>query len=222
MEMSKEELAETAGEFEVEFPNRLTGAARKRVVAAILEAQDGGDEDEDEDEDEDGDEEYDEDALKEMSLTDLKAVATDEFELDIPKGKAAIVKKKLVAAILEAQEEAEDEDEDEDGEDEDDDGYDDLTKTELAKEVRSRGGKVKQGMTQAAMVKWLRENDAEDEDEDEDEDDEGGEDMDPDSMDLDEVKAALRERGISTRGSLKVLRQKLTKSLESDDDGDPF
>jgi hypothetical protein len=216
MAASKDELAEAAGEFEVEFPARLTAAARKRVVAAILEAQGGDEEDEDEDEDED-DEQYSEEDLTELTLADLKTVATDEFELEVPKGKPAIVKKKLVAAILEAQEEAGDEDEDED---EEDDGYDDMTKTQLAAKVRSRGGKVKKGMTQEAMVEWLREQDAEGEEDEEDEDED--EELDPDSMSGEEVKAALAERGISAKGSLKVLRAKLTKALEADDDGDPF
>jgi hypothetical protein len=214
MAASKDELAEAAGEFEVEFPTRLTAAARKRVVAAILEAQ-GGD---GEDEDEDDEEQYSEEDLAELSLADLKTVATDEFELEVPKGNITIVKKKLIAAILEAQEGGEDEDEDED--EDDDDGYDDMTKTQLAAEVRSRGGKVKKGMTQESMVKWLREQDAEGEEEDEEEDED--EELDPDSMSGEEVKAALAERGISAKGSLKVLRAKLTKALEADDDGDPF
>jgi hypothetical protein len=211
-------LAEAAAEFEVEFPSRLTAAARKRVVAAILEAQNGDEDEDDEDEDEDDDEEYDEDSLGELTLADLKTIATDEFELDVPKGKAAVVKKKLIAAILEAQEEAGDEDDEDEG-DEDDDGYDDMTKTQLAKEVRSRNGKVRKGMSEDAMKEWLRENDAESEDEDEEDDDE---EMDPDTMDIADVKVALKERGIGTKGSEKVLRSKLAKSLESDDDGDPF
>lgn len=211
LELGKDELAEAAAEFEVEMPGRLTAAAKKRVVAAILEAQNGDEDDEDEEGDE---EEYTEDDLNELTLADLKTVATDEFELDVPKGKAAVVKKKLVAAILEAQEEAGDEDEDE--EDEDDDGYDDMTKTQLAKEVRSRNGKVKKGMTEDDMKEWLREQDGEGDDDDEDEE------LDPEEMDLDEIKAALRERGITVKGSEKMLRAKLVKALEADDDGDPF
>lgn len=217
-DLPKDELAEVAGEFEVTFPKRLTDAGRKRVVDAILEAQNGDDDDDDEDEDGDEEEGYEESDLKDMTVADLKTIATDEFELEIPKGKPALVKKKLIVAILEAQEE---DDEDEDGEEEEneeDDGYDDMSKTELAKEARSRGIKVRQGMSQEKIVAALRENDGESDDDD---DDDGDEEMDPDSMSLEEVKAALGERGISTKGSIKVLRAKLTKSLEADD-GDPF
>lgn len=217
MEMGKDELAEVAGEFEVEFPNRLTTAARKRVVAAILEAQDG-DEDEDDDDDEDGDEdEYTREDLEAMDAAELKEAA-EEVGADVPSGKlTSAKKKKLIDAILEAQEEADEDDEDGDDDDEDDDGYDDMTKTQLAKECRSRGIKVRKGMSEDAMREALRENDAEDDDDDDDD-----EEMDPDTMDIADVKAALRERGIAVKGSEKVLRNKLTKALDSDDDGDPF
>jgi hypothetical protein len=75
-------------------------------------------------------------------------------------------------------------------------------------------------MTLEQMVEWLRENDAESEEEDEDEDED--DELDPESMSAAEIKTALAERGVKATGSLKVLRAKLTKSLEADADGDPF
>jgi hypothetical protein len=133
--LEKDELKEVAEEYEVEWPKRLTAAGKKKVIAAILEAQ-GGDEDEDE-EGEGDDELWTEEELNELDDDDLVEQA-GEFELDADdyqkttgKGKAKKTKLDrdgLIAAILEAQG-----DEDEDGEEsEDEDDTPDYDEMELA------------------------------------------------------------------------------------------
>jgi hypothetical protein len=91
----------------------------------------------------------------------------------------------------------------------------------LVKEVRSRGLKVKNGASPDDLITMLREADSEDEDDDDDDEDEDEDELDPDSMSVKELKAALQERGLKTAGAEKVLRARLSKALE-EDDGDPF
>ena len=95
--MSVAELKEVCEEFYIEPPK-----GKANIVAAILEAQEEGDEeDEDEEEEEDeeeGDEEViDEDALNAMSLAELKALA-EEMEVEVP---ARTKKDALIELILE-------------------------------------------------------------------------------------------------------------------------
>lgn len=78
LEMDKSDLKEVAGEFELDFPTRLTDTGRKKVVAAILEAQE-----EDEGEEGDGDAEGDAaeepwDGYEEASVKDIKEVLNDD------------------------------------------------------------------------------------------------------------------------------------------------
>jgi len=80
LEMDKDELFEVADEFEVEKPKRLTDAGKKKLVAAILEAQEE-DEGEGDGEDEDGEgEEYEEpwEGYEEASVKDIKEVLNDD------------------------------------------------------------------------------------------------------------------------------------------------
>lgn len=106
MAMSKEDLAEVADEFEVDFPSRLTKAGRAKVVAAILEAIGEDEEDEeDEDEDEDEPEQFTLRQLKAKSLSDLKELAEFYEVSPIPKNKDRLVK-----AVKSAQDEYHDED----------------------------------------------------------------------------------------------------------------
>jgi len=188
------------------------------------EPDDEPDEDEDADEDEGDDEEYTADDLKELDDDDLLEVA-DEFEVKKPKGDLDKKKrKKLIAAILEAQEEQEDEDEDdEDDEEEDEDSYDDMSKSALVKEARSRKLKVKSDMDEDDIREMLREDDAEEEDDDDDTDEEEDDAEDYDEWSVEKLKAELKERGLKTSGSKKVLAARLEKDdEEDDDDGDPF
>lgn len=214
-DMDLDELKEALEEVEGEVAGKKT---KKKLIAAILEAQ-GEDEDEDDgddDDDDDDEEEYSEEDLLAMDTAELKELA-ETNDIEVPGKKT---KKKLVAALLAAQEDGDEDGEDDDDDDDDsEDGYDDMSKTELVKEVRSRGGKVKSSMKTDDLIEWLRENDEEDEDNDDDDDDD---ELDPDEMDAKELKAALKERGLKTGGSEKVLRTRLTKALEEDDDGDPF
>ncbi len=80
-ELSKEDLAAVAGEFEVVFPKRLTEAGRKRTIAAILEAQgeaEGDEEGGDEDEPWEG---YDETAVKDIKAGLTEAVDDEDEPL---------------------------------------------------------------------------------------------------------------------------------------------
>lgn len=119
-EMEKDDLFEVAGEFEIETPKRLTAAGKTKLVAAILEAQGG------EDEDAEGDDELYEEAELEAMDDDEISEVLEEFELDAndyttkkkvgKRMKTVFAKDEAIAAILEAQEEGED---GEDGEEED-------------------------------------------------------------------------------------------------------
>lgn len=222
-ELDNDDLKEAATELEVDVPKRMTAAGKKKLIAAILAAQEDDEDDDDDDSDDDDESEaYDEDDLKAMDKDELKEVA-GELEVTFPKKWSAAAKKKVIALIMEAQE-SEDDDDDDDDDDEAEDGYDDMSKTELVKEARSRKLKVKKGAGADDIVAMLRENDAEDGDDDDDDDDgdDDDESVDPDDLDFGELKTALKERGLSTKGSEKVLRARLVKALEADDDGDPF
>jgi hypothetical protein len=74
MKLPKEELKTVAEEFEVEWPKRVTDAGRKRVVAAILAAQEEADSDDD---DEDGEpwEGYDD-----AKIAEIKKALTEKVE----------------------------------------------------------------------------------------------------------------------------------------------
>lgn len=158
--MSNDELKEAAEEVGVEdIPQRLSAKSKPKLIAAILEAQASEDEDEeDEDEDEDGDEDsYSEEDLAEMSLTELKDVA-EEFEVTVPKGKPALVKKKLISLIIEAQGESEDEDDEDEDEDEDEEqDYESMELSELKALCKER--KLDTKGTKKILVSRLQKDD---------------------------------------------------------------
>lgn len=116
--LSNDELKEVAGEFDdVTVPKRITAAGKTKLIAAILEAQGGDDENGGDDE-----EAYEQEELEAMDEDELKEVL-EEFELDADD---YTTKKKVgkrtkvifdgdaaVEAILEAQGEADSEEEEE-------------------------------------------------------------------------------------------------------------
>jgi hypothetical protein len=195
-------------------------------VGKIMQIMDEPAEDESEDEDED-----DEDTgtdYSEMKLAELRTEAEDR-ELDV---KAILKGRKTAAdkrdALIDALEESDSDEDDEDDEDSEGDEYDDMKKGELVKEARSRGIKIRQGMSQDDIIEALRENDTEedgeepdDEDEDEESDDDDSDDEESyDDWDLDDLKNELKERGLKATGSKALLVKRLEKDDESD--ADPF
>lgn len=212
-EMDNDELKAAAEEVGVDVPKRLTAAGKKKLVAAILETQG---EDDDEDDDNSDDESYDEDMLGEMDADELSEVA-DELGVDMPKGKLVAAKKKrLIAALLEAQDEADGDDDDDDADDGDE--YDEMSKSQLVKEARSRKIKVKSGLDEDDIRELLREDDGDDDaDDDADDDDD---DTDYEEWELDDLKSELKERGLKTTGRKAMLVARLNKDDESGDD--PF
>lgn len=97
-ELSANELKAILEDWEVDVPS---GRGNQRLIDAILEAQEGGDEDEESDEegDDDEDEEISEEALNDMELPELKELAKEyEIPLRGKVTKAGLVKKILAAA----------------------------------------------------------------------------------------------------------------------------
>lgn len=127
------------------------------------EDEDDESEDDDEDDDEDEDEDDDDDAWDEESLADLDndelKEAAEELDVAVPKKLTAASKKKLIAAILEAQEGDDDEDEDEDEDDEDDEevDYSSMELAELKKLCKERELATKG--SKAALIKRLEKSD---------------------------------------------------------------
>jgi hypothetical protein len=200
--------------------------------------------DEDEDEDEGTDEAYTRADLGDLEDDELIEVAA-EFNIDKPAGKMnATKRKKLITAILDAQEEDEgdeDEDEDEDADEEDEDTGEDEEDEEDEDEDEDeeesladldRAGlkafianleldiRVKKSMSDDDIREAIEEAQAdEDEDEDEDEGDEE-EAVDYTAMSIDALKKEAQERGLSTKGSKKILASRLAKDDEDEDN--PF
>lgn len=117
-----------------------------------LDEEEEDDEDEEDEEDEEGEDEDEEseylteEGLMELTLAEVKAIATDDFEIDpLPKGKS-----KIVAAILEAQG---------DFDDEDSEDYGDWSVSDLKSELDDRELSTKG--KKADLVKRLKDDDAE-------------------------------------------------------------
>jgi hypothetical protein len=152
-ELSKAELFEVAEEYELDTPNKLTTAAKKRLVAAIIEAQ-GGEGEEEEDDEEDDEDEVD---LSEMDRSELKSFIK-ENELEVK-----VTKKMTDDAIREAIEEAmgeEEEEEDEDEDDEEGDNYDELALKDLKEECENR--ELDSKGTKKLLIARLRKDDQSD------------------------------------------------------------
>lgn len=185
--------------------------------------------------DDDEDEPYTEEDLEALDKSDLKEAA-EEFDVEFPTRLTAKGKAKVIAAILEAQEEGDEED-DEDDEDEDTDGpesredlddYDEddlkalieedddleieLTKT---KTVRGKKKKVKRDLDEVRdeIAEALGLDGSDDEDEDEDDDEET---PDYNDWELSDLKKECKKRELSSTGPRKAL----VKRLEKDDE--PF
>lgn len=148
--LEKAELKEVAGEFEVDWPKRLTDAGKAKVIAAILEAQGEAEEEEGE---EGEDDLWTEEELTELTDVELKGVAFGDPEDDDDEGFGLdesdyVTKKKnpktkkmvtkfdrdaCIAAILEAQEggEEEGEEEGEGGEEEEAVDYNEMEVADL-------------------------------------------------------------------------------------------
>lgn len=185
-------------------------------------------------------EDYTEDDLNEMEDDELKEAA-GEYGVKAPTGTLTSLKrKKLIAAILESMEESEDEDEDED-EEEDADVEDDASEDEEDEdEDESDEDEADEldGLSRAELKQYIKDNELEvrvtksmedddirdaiveaqgTEDEEEDEDEEP---VDYNSWSIDALKKEAQERGLSTKGSKKILAGRLGKDDEDEDN--PF
>ena len=211
-----------------------------KLLALAAGAKSAPEDDDDDDEDEDEVTEYTQDDLAGMDADELEEVA-DELEVEMPAGKlTAVKKKKLIAALLEAQEEQAEDDDDDDEEDEDEDDADadadeddddeddddddedeDLEDTLNALDRKGLKAYIKENdleikVTTKMDEDAIREAIAEAVGGDEDDDDEP---VDYTVMSMDALKKEAQERGISTKGSKKVLAGRLAKD---DEDDNPF
>jgi len=182
--MDDDELVEAADEFGIAKPaGKMTPVKRKRLVTAILEAQEEEDEDEDEQDDEDIEDEEDEEQ--------------DEDEEDD-----------------EEDEDEEDDEEEDDTEDEEDleDELNALDRAGLKAYIRDRelDITVRKSMEDDDIREAITEAVGSDEEEA----------VDYNSWSMDALKKEAQERGLSTKGSKKILAGRLSKDDEDDDN--PF
>lgn len=196
-------------------------------------------------EDEADDDLYTEYDLNELDESELLEVA-EEFGIARPAGKMTPVKiKKLINAILAEQEAGEEEDEEEDEEeaeeepedeaedeedeeeDEEEDDLTELSRTELKAYIKENelDVTVKKSMTDDDIRTAIEEamggeEDEEDEEEEDEEEDEDEEPTDYNSWSIDALKKEAQERGLSTKGSKKILAGRLGK--DDEDEENPF
>ena len=177
------------------------------------------DEDEDEDlpEDEDGDEEEtdgDAEDYSEWEVDDLKA-ELEERELDVPTGRGAALKKKLIAA-LEEDDASGDEDEEEEEEDEDEDELPDFASLSLAelKKLAADAGLEVKG-PKSKYVAALEEHHSDGGDEDAEPED------DYDEWTAEELIGEAKERELELPKGRKD-KAKLIAMLREDDSTEPF
>ena len=109
-------------------------------------------------------------------------------------------------------EDEEDDDEDEDEDEEDEVDYDSLSLKELKALAKEKGIKVDKKAKKDDIIALLQEEDDEDDDEDDEEDDT----PDYESMNLKELKALCKERGIKV--TKKDNKESLIEKLEEDDE----
>jgi hypothetical protein len=225
------------------MPNGKADGAKAKAKAAPVQAVEDDDED-----------------IEEYTAEDLAAMdddelieAADEFEIKKPAGKMnPVKKKKLIRAILEAQEEQDDEDGEQEPEDdnidadadeasdevEDDEEEDDTTDDEEEDDTTDdedledtlgaldrKGLKeyIKEHDLDITVKKSMEDDDireaiteALDAGSDEDE----SEQVDYTAWSMDALKKEAQERGLSTKGSKKILAGRLSKDDEDDDN--PF
>lgn len=201
--MEDDELIEAADEFDIKPPKgRMTPSKRKKLVMAILDSQEGDEEEDEDDEAEDEDE----------SDNGTAAEVEDEADED------------------EADEEDDDEDE-EDDEEEDDEEEDDEEPEAEEEDLEDTLG----ALDRKGLKEYIKDNNLdvtvkksmEDEDIREaiteavaPEDEVKDEDVDYTSWSMDALKKETQERGLSAKGSKKILAGRLSKDDEDDDN--PF
>jgi hypothetical protein len=190
----------------------------------------GSDEDEDaEDLDEDADEPDDDDDddevdLDELDRKELKALIKEQ-ELEIKVSKSMSdqdIRDAIAEALGEEDEDEPDDEDDEDDEDDDEVDLDELDRVELKKLIKDQelGISVKKSMSDDDVRKAIAEA-LSDDDDDEDEDDD--EEQDYNDLSVEDLRATCKERGLSGKGSKKVLVKRLEKDDEASKDGkDPF
>jgi hypothetical protein len=207
--------ADTRPEHAGEIQSRV-GSTHKLGEGDYDEAEDlDGEKPEAESDDEDEDEVD----LDELDRAELKKFIKEQ-ELDISVKKSMSdddIRKAIVEATADDEaEEPEADDEDEDDEDEID--LDELDRAELKKLIKERELEIK--VTKGMSDDDIRKKIAEAVDDDEDDDDEAA---DYGDLSLDDLKATLKERGLSEKGTKKIMIARLEKDDEaSKSSKDPF
>jgi len=159
-ELDLEELVGLTCDVEVGH-EKYEGKTRARILSYL----DPNEEDDDEDDDEEEDDEDDGPDLSDLTLDELKELAT---ELGLPKKKWSKIKKAAELADF-ITEEADNDDleeamsalkaQDDDDDDDDDPDYEAMSLKELKEECASRGIRVKKGMDKGDLVSLLQEDD---------------------------------------------------------------
>jgi hypothetical protein len=161
--------------------------------------------------------------LDELDRAELKKFIKDEeLEIKVLKSMSDDDVRKVIAEQLS---DDEDDDDDDDDEDEDDDDetvdLDELDRAGLKALIKSEGLDIKvlKKHTDDDVRKLIAEAMGEDGDDDDDDD----EDVDYDDLDVEQLRTTCKERGLSEKGSKKILVARLKKDDEqSKKDGDPF
>ena len=165
------------------------GKKRARIVEFIT-SDDSDDDDEDDSDDEEDEDSEDEDSDDEEDEDDSDDEDEDEDEDD---------------------DEEEDDEDDEDEDEEDEVDYDSLSLKELKALAKEKGIKVDKKAKKDDIIALLQEEDDEDDEEDEEDDT-----PDYESMNLKELKALCKERGIKV--TKKDNKESLIEKLEEDDE----
>lgn len=198
-------------------------------IANLLKPKDADVDEEEEDEEEpeaEEDEEpeaYTEDELTALKSEDLKEVAA-EFDVKVPARLTAKSKPKLIAAILEAQGEADEEEEEDEEEAEDEHpDIDAMSRKELKALIEEEELEIKvlkkdsdDDVRAKIREAWGVEEDEEEEEEDEEEEDEEEEGDNYDSMSLSDLKQECEDRELASTGKKAILIARLRKDDQSD------
>ena len=171
------------------------GKKRARIVEFITSDEDDSEDEDDDDSEDEDDDDSEEDEDEEDDEDEDEEDDEDEEEDDD-----------------EDEEEDDDEDEDEDEDEEDEVDYDSLSLKELKALAKEKGIKFDKKAKKDDIIALLQEEDDEDDEEDEEEDDT----PDYESMNLKELKALCKERGIKV--TKKDNKESLIEKLEEDDE----
>jgi hypothetical protein len=188
-------------------------------------AEDEEDEDLDEDEKDGEDGDDDEVDLDELDRKELKALIKEQgLEIKVSKSMSdQDIRDAIAEALGESDEDDEDADDDEDEDDEDEVDLDELDRAALKKLIKDQelDIKVKKSHSDDDIRKLIAAELGDDEDEDDDDDEEDEQDY--DSLSVEDLRATCKERGLSDKGSKKVIIKRLEKDDEASKDGkDPF